>query len=55
MDDQEEKARLLANLHELLRQDARLAEAREQLRRMILTAIDMLEGEEDSLAARVTA
>lgn len=55
MDDQEEKAELLANLNELLRQDALLAEAREKLRGMILAAMELLEGEVDLLEPRVTS
>lgn len=51
MHNQDEKARLLANLNELLRQAALLAEAQHKLRGMILAAIDLLE-REDSQQAR---
>lgn len=55
MYNQEEKAQLLANLYELLRQDALLAEAHTKLRGMILAAIDLLKDEEAAQHARVTA
>lgn len=53
MYNQDENARLLANLNELLRQAALLAEAQKKLRGMILAAIDLLNGEH-SQGARAT-